>query len=129
MNESAAMFMFLSVVVTAGLSFLAVIIWITQRQKEREAYYRSETIKKVAESSSSSSAAALEYLRESERVANRRIHQGLTLGGLLAMAVGFSLLVFLFMSMPKDNLHFVALIPIVVGATLFLYTRYMAPKE
>ena len=35
----------------ALFSFLAVASWSDARRKEREAYYRSETLKKIAESS------------------------------------------------------------------------------
>jgi len=52
---------FVMVAVTAGLSFIAVMTWISARRRERDAYYRTETIKKIAESGTP--AAALEYVR------------------------------------------------------------------
>ena len=43
--DNAGLFFFLSVVVTAVLSFVAVLVWVASRTNEREAYYRAETIK------------------------------------------------------------------------------------
>jgi hypothetical protein len=45
-----------------------VATWASERRKEREAYYRSETIKKVAELQGTGSQSALEVLREEERI-------------------------------------------------------------
>jgi len=46
-------------------SFLAVVSWVRARLRERQAFYKSETIKKIAESQGGSS--ALEYLRDGDR--------------------------------------------------------------
>ena len=107
-------------------SFVAVVLWMGARRKEREAYYRSETIKKIAESGTSQ--AALEYLRETERIAARRTRDGLKLGGLVALAAGVGLMVFL-ISMGPGSPYQVGLIPLFVGAALFGYGQFLAPKD
>ena len=107
-------------------SFVAVVLWMGARRKEREAYYRSETIKKIAESGTSQ--AALEYLRETERIAARRTRDGLKLGGLVALAAGVGLMVFL-ISMGPGSPYQVGLIPLLVGAALFGYGQFLAPKD
>jgi hypothetical protein len=52
-------------IAAAGLfSFLAVASWAADRRREREAYYRSEAIKKIAEMQGNAPDAVLQLLRE-----------------------------------------------------------------
>ena len=55
----------------ALFSFLSVAAWSDARRKEREAYYRSETLKKIAESSGEGAKAAIELLREQKKSADQ----------------------------------------------------------
>jgi hypothetical protein len=119
--------MFLSVGAAALFSFIAVTVWATERRKEREAFYRSETIKKVAESASSG--AALEFLRETERVSAGRIRGGLRLGGLIAMAAGIGVMVFLRAIIPGTPVYLAGVIPLLVGAVLLGYGQFLAPRD
>jgi hypothetical protein len=48
----------------ALFSFLAVAAWTTARQKEREAFYKSEAIKKLAEMQGATPEPVLQVLRE-----------------------------------------------------------------
>src|SRR5688572_24800649 len=108
--NAAQLFILMEIVVaTASLSLVAVIVWVGARTKEREAYYRSETLKKIAESGTST--AALEYLRETDRINARRIRGGLRLGGLVTMSVGIGLMVLLRALMPGNAVYIVGLIP------------------
>lgn len=127
MNAAQLFILMEIVVVTASLSLVAVIVWVAARTKEREAYYRSETLKKVAESGTST--AALEYLRETDRINARRIRGGLRLGGLVTMSVGIGLVVFLRALMPENAVYLVGLIPLLVGASLFGYGQLMMSRE
>ena len=59
--------MFIPIVGSIALfSFLAVATWADARRKEREAYYKSETLKKIAESSGEGARAAIELMREQQ---------------------------------------------------------------
>ena len=49
MMGSLPLFLFLSVGSIALFSFVAVAAWSDARRREREAYYKSETLKKIAE--------------------------------------------------------------------------------
>jgi len=69
-------FLFLSVACVAVFSFVAVAAWASERRREREAYYKSETLKKIAESQGPGSSSALELLREEERIEARRRREG-----------------------------------------------------
>ena len=79
----------------ALFSFLAVAAWSDARRKEREAYYRNETLKKIAESSGEGAKSAMELLREQEKNAVKRRLEGMKLGGLITAAVGIGVMVLL----------------------------------
>src|SRR5688572_18345696 len=96
MDGTAAFWLFLAVGAASLFSFIAVAAWAGARHAERETYYRTELIKKAMESPSG---AGLEYLRERDREtalrAARKARSGLRLGGLVAVAAGIGLMVFL----------------------------------
>ncbi len=120
-------FVFPLIVIIAVLAFVPVIVWVQARRKEREAFYRSEIIKKIAESPASG--AALEYLRENEQIKNRRIREGIKLGGLITSFVAIGLMVFLRAIVPLQPIYLVALIPLLAGVALLSYAHFLAPRD
>ena len=121
--------LFLSVSSVATMSMTAVAVWSQERRREREAYYKSETIKKVAEAPGPSGLAALEFFREDERNARGRVREGTKLGGLICCAVGLALPVFLGAVVPDKPVYLAGLIPFMVGAALLLYSSKFARKD
>ena len=110
-------------------AFVAVATWSDARRREREAYYRSETLKKIAETQQPGSAAALELYREHERIAFRRRREGIKLAGLITLAVGIATFVFIMQVEGNNNVHMVGLIPMLVGSVLTVYGYLLAPKD
>jgi hypothetical protein len=110
-------------------SFVSVAAWSDARRREREAFYKSETIKKIAETPGEAAISALEYLREQEKIATQRRHEGLALGGLVSAATGIGLLIFLYALIPNKAICLVGLIPLFVGLALLAYSYFLAPKE
>jgi hypothetical protein len=134
MNQFFPVFMFLSIGSVALFSFVAVAVWFESRRKEREAYYKSETLKKIAESGAGGDT-ALEFLREQEKIRERQRRDGLRLGGLISGVVGVALMIFL-RAMAHDphtgveaEVYLVGLTPLLIGIVLFLYPYLLAPKE
>lgn len=123
------LFMFLSVGAIALFSFVAVATWSESRRREREAYYRSETLKKIAETQGAGGSAALEFLREEEKNASHRRREGIKLGGLITVAVGIGFIVFLAAEERREPAYLVGLIPLFVGLALLAYAYLLAPKE
>src|SRR5262249_56899850 len=76
-------------------TFISIASWADARRKEREAYYKNETLKKIAESQGQGATSALELMREEERIAIRRAREGQRLGGLVTLGVGIALTSFL----------------------------------
>jgi len=105
----------------ALFSFIAVVVWSVSRRRERETYYKSETIKKIAETQGTGINSAIELLREHERNEARHRRDRLRLGGLITCAVGIGTMIFLMTNVP-GSVFFVTLIPLLVGLVLLGYS-------
>ena len=124
---SAGFWFMVAVCGTATFAFITVVVWLGQRTKEREAHYRSVVVKKVAESGNS---AALEYLRETDRIEAARGRIKARLAGLITAAVGVALLIFLHELIPETKVYLVGLVPLFVGVVLLVFSELMMkPKE
>ena len=113
----------------ALFSFLSVAAWSDARRRERQEYYRSETLKKIAESSGEGAKAAIELLREQNNNVTRRRVEGMKLGGLITAVVGIGIMVFLHELVREEPVYLAGLIPLLIGLALMVYTFFLAPKE
>jgi len=131
MNQILPIFLFLSVASIALFSFRAVAVWSSERRREREAYYRSETLRKIAETQGAGGSAAIEFLREEEKNAARHRREGQKLGGLVTVAVGIGIMVFIKAVDIRDPepAYLVGLIPLLIGVARLVYAYFLAPKE
>ena len=123
-----------TVMFIALVSSLAVAEWSKAHRREREAYYRSETLKKLAETQGAGTSSALEFLREEDKIATRRRREGLKLGGLITVAVGLGLMFYFRTDMPPgsgagESSYLMGVIPLLVGVTLLAYVYVLGPKE
>jgi hypothetical protein len=128
MIEGGALFLFLAVASVALFSFLAVSVWADARKKEREAYYRGETVKKIAESQGAGATSALELLREQHRIATLRTREGVKLGGLIMAAVGIGVMVMLRGLERQEPVYLAGLVPLLIGVAMLTYGYFLAPK-
>jgi hypothetical protein len=114
------------IVLFVGLfTFLVFAVWFGTRQKEREAFYKSETLRRITESSGEGAKQAIDLLREEERLKRIKTREGVKLGGLINIGVGIALTIFLwFLVGPKVALC--GLIPGLVGVAMMVYVFYMA---
>ncbi|MGC2509390.1 MAG: hypothetical protein WA430_02405 [Acidobacteriaceae bacterium] len=124
MEAGVAVFVWLSIGSIALFTFLGVAAWSGTRARERELYYKNDLLKKIAESPEAGGAAAMQYLREQHRIAQEKQRGGLQLGGLVTVAVGVGTMIFL-LAMVHRPVLFVGLIPLLIGAVLFFYGRFM----
>src|SRR5262245_20286121 len=113
------MWLFLSFGIVSLFSFISVAVWTGTRQEERKAFYRSEMLKKLAESGS---AAVIEYLREEERQEERRIAErqkriveGNRVAGLILIAVGSVITVGLRKIVPDMPVYILGMTPLAIG--------------
>jgi hypothetical protein len=122
-------FLFLSVGAVSLFSFIAVAVWSEARLRERKAYYKSEMLKKLAENQGSGAASVLEILRDEVRNSERLRREGIRMGGLITVAVGIALLVFLRQVVLDRPVYLCGLIPLFIGVALLVYSYVLAPKQ
>lgn len=128
-HEPVAMWAFLSIGAIALFGiFLPITTWLEARRKEREAYYRTETIRRVTEATSEGAKAALELIHEQDRLEGIRKVEGMKLGGLITLAVGIGLGAMLYSLGGKEAPYLVGLIPGLIGVALLVYAFWMAPR-
>jgi hypothetical protein len=127
-SQLLPVFLFLSVAAASLFSFIAVAVWSQERRREREAYYRSETLKKLSEMQGAGSSTLIEFVREEDKIAFRRLQEGLKLGGLVTVAVGIALMVFIRAVDRENSAYLIGLIPSLIGVALLGYAYFLAPR-
>jgi hypothetical protein len=123
------LWMFLSIgAVALFVVFIPLTSYIESQRKEREAFYKAETMRRLAESSGEGAKAAIELLREQSRMETMKKREGMKLGGLINIAVGVGLLIFLRALVHDAPVYLCGLIPGLIGVALLTYGLVLAPK-
>jgi len=112
----------------AAIAFITIAVWLGERRKEREAFYRSEVLKKIADSEGDAAQKAIEMLRQQDLNAQIRRREGIKLGGLITMAGGIGLSIFLANMGIEQPVWLVGVMAVLVGAVLAGYAFFFAPK-
>ncbi len=124
------MWMFLSIgAVALFVVFIPLTSWIDSQRKEREAFYKAETMRRLAESSGEGAKAAIELLREQARQGQIKKREGMKIGGLINLAVGIGIMIFLGQLVKDAPVYLCGLIPALIGEALLTYALLLAPKE
>jgi hypothetical protein len=120
-----------------AFTFAAVIHWVDSQRKEREAFYKSETLRRITEASGEGAKAATELMREDERIKGLKVREGLKIGGLINIAAGIGLVIFLralfgdgggsLVHGGTGSIYLCGLIPGLVGVALLVYVYVLAP--
>ncbi len=114
------------VAIVTTFTFVIVIHWVDTQRKEREAYYKAETLRRVTEASGEGAKAALELMREDDRLKRTKIREGLKIGGLVNIGVGVALMIFLRALVGSNGVYLCGLIPGLVGVGLLVYVFLLA---
>jgi hypothetical protein len=117
----------LAIAATALFALISVAAWVNARRREREAYYRSETIRKLVESQAGAS--AIEFLREEQKNHERRRQEQLKLGGLVLLATGLGLIAMFVLLVPRKPVYAIGLVPLFIGIAQLAYVWLVAPKQ
>lgn len=130
-NGAFGLWMFLSIGAVALFAvFIPLVVFFESRRKEREAFYKAETLRRVAEASGEGAKSALELLREEERLKAIKQLEGMKVGGLVNLGVGVALLIFLrfMIGGGPGSPYLCGLIPAFIGLALLVYAMFLAPK-
>jgi hypothetical protein len=114
------------VAIVAGLSFGAFVHWVDSRRKEREAFYKAETLRRITEASGDGAKAAIELLREDERVKALNFRERLKIGGLFNIGLGVGLAIFVWAQFGREA-ALCGLIPGLIGVAMLVYVYLLAP--
>jgi hypothetical protein len=106
-------------------TFVTVAVWVENRRKERESYYRHETYRKMMETPQGGSREVLDLMRHEELQQRRRLKEGLQLGGLITFVVGVGLGILVYFLIEEEPVWLVGLLPVLVGLVLFVYGAYV----
>ena len=111
-------------------AFASVFIWSHARRKEREALYRSELLKKLAETPGPGADAVLASLREEEQRKHGRKREWLTLGGALCASLGLAVLVAYYVAPNNlaDGVWTVGFVPLLIGLALIGHARFVMAR-
>ncbi|MGA2570941.1 MAG: hypothetical protein ABSF23_10520 [Terracidiphilus sp.] len=123
------LWMFLSVgAVALFVVFIPLVSWIDSRRKEREAFYKSETLRRLGESSTDGAKLTLDMLREEARREEIKKREGLKVAGLINIGVGVGLVIFLrgLIGGGHDSPYLCGLIPGLIGVAMLIYVYLLA---
>lgn len=112
----------------AVFTYASVVHWVDGKRKEREAFYKSETLRRITEASGEGAKAAIELMREESRMERIKKYEGLKLGGLICIGVGAGMLIFMrvMAASEPDIPYLVGLIPALVGVAMLVYVYVLA---
>jgi hypothetical protein len=113
----------------AGIVMIILVVYFGVRQKERESAQRTELLRKIAESPGDAAQKVLEMIRQQENAAQVRRYEGMKLGGLITAAAGIGVMIFLSQMVKNQPAWLAGVIPLLVGAALFSYVMFFAPKK
>ncbi len=105
----------------ALFGFLAVASWADARRREREAFFRHELLKKVAESPGGQQVVELLRQEEADRIERQR--QAIQLAGWVVLGAGIGVGVLLAALTRVAGLWSVGAVPALVGAALVLHAN------
>jgi hypothetical protein len=127
--DNMGLWMFLSVgSVSLFVIFIPLVSWIDSRRKEREAFYKADTMRRLAEGTGEGAKAAIQLMREEERLKRIKAREGLKVGGLINIGVGIALMIFLrvLLGSGSGSPYLCGLIPGFVGVAMLAYVLFLA---
>jgi hypothetical protein len=126
-NYGLWLFLSIGAVALFGV-FIPTVTWIDSRRKEREAFYKAETFRRMSEASGEGAKAAVELMREEERIKQVKAREGLKIAGVINVAVGIALVIFLraMLGGHQGAPYLCGLIPGFVGIAMLVYVYFLA---
>jgi hypothetical protein len=118
-TEAMGLFLFLAVGAVALFSMISIATWSEARRKEREAYYKNDMLKKLADTPGPGATSALELMREEARLGALQKRQGLRIGGLVIAAIGIGVMILLKALVKDAPVYLSGLLVLLIGVALY----------
>jgi hypothetical protein len=125
-NVQTLAIMFPVAIILVVFSFVTVLHWIDSQRKERDAFYKAETLRRVTEASGEGAKAAIELMHEDERIKQVKTREGMKIGGLINIGVGVGVMIFLHELLPGTAIYLSGSIPALIGVGLITYVFLLA---
>jgi hypothetical protein len=106
--------------------FIPLVIFMENRRKEREAFYKAETLRRLTESSSEGAKTALAMMQTETRQERLKKREGMKAGGLINIGVGLALMIFLRSLGGAGSPYLCGLIPGFIGVAMLVYVFFLA---
>ena len=113
-------------IIVVVFAFVIVIHWVDSQRKERDAFYKADTLRRVSEASGEGAKAALELMQEDERLKRIHAREGMKIAGLINIGVGIGLLIFLHALLAETAIYLCGLIPGLIGVGFLIYVYFLA---
>jgi Domain of unknown function (DUF6249) len=114
------------VAIVATFTFVTVVHWVDSQRKEREAYYKAETLRRITEASGEGANAAIQLMHEDERIKQVKTREGMKIGGLINIGVGVGTMIFLHALLPGTAIYLSGSIPALIGVGFLTYVFLLA---
>jgi hypothetical protein len=113
--------------------FIPFTSWVDARRREREAFYQAEMLRRLTEGSPESAREARALMEQQERIKSLKAREGLKMGGLINIAVGAGLMIFLHaltMRPGSDGppVYLTGIIPGLIGVAMLAYVYIFARR-
>ncbi len=112
--------------IVATFTFVTIVHWVDSQRKEREAYYKAETLRRITEASGEGAKAAVELMHENERLKRVKAREGLKISGIINVGVGVALMIFLHELLKGTAIYLCGMIPALIGAGFLAYVYLLA---
>lgn len=112
----------------AGIAMIVLIVYFGEKRKAKQALYRNELLKKIADSQGDAADKIMEMIRQEELDIKIRRREGIKLGGLITAAAGLGAMALLFMLAPAQPVWISGVVPLLIGLALFIYAQVLSPR-
>jgi hypothetical protein len=125
--SNVGMWFFLTIAtISLFVVFIPMVTFMENRRKEREAFYKAETLRRLTESSSEGAKAALAMMQTETRQERLKKREGVKVGGLINIGVGAALMIFLHSLGGDKSPWLCGLIPGFIGVAMLVYVFFLA---
>ncbi len=124
--DSVTFWLFLAAVTVASLTFVTIVVWVENRRKERQEYYRFEFRKRLVEAGKMDAASFASLVRYEHELKLRQGREKLLVAAFVILGTGVGICIGL--QFISDSFWKVGFIPVSIGLSMLAYGFLFAAK-